>query len=412
MSDDVVCSVVNPYALVDAIADNPVSWDRVSDPGAYLEAVLGQPPAKLFDPKLSSILYPSVQLLADGKVRMLNAVESRQRITQLVFDASARARGLSTLTSRLAVPAQMLLARLRATDDAVRVALLRGAFVESATGTPWNPAGLEWFDKGDYFEEGTEYRDPVQGALGDCYFIAALSAVAWAWPETIVHRNRTTGTNQQDFVDMVDFYASGAAKRVQASEKVPVKTGTHNWVYARSMENSEIWPAVYEKLFAKWRTNNTTDQPDYGPIAGGDPVGSCHALTNKAKFYNSTSGNTADQLWTKITERCASNTGAALVPLVAWTYSSGESSPDHVVYNEVNLVANHAYTVLGRMTTGSGTNLKRYVILRNPWGTHGALGGTAATSGAWNAITLGIEGVFGLQVETFKRYYAGFGGVA
>jgi hypothetical protein len=33
-------------------------------------------------------------------------------------------------------------------------------------------------DPGRFFNEATEFFDPVQGAVANCYYIAALSAVA------------------------------------------------------------------------------------------------------------------------------------------------------------------------------------------------------------------------------------------
>ena len=49
-----------------------------------------------------------------------------------------------------------------------------------------------WEDKGSFFREGTEATDPLQRGLADCYFIAALTSVAWARPYIIAHKNRTT----------------------------------------------------------------------------------------------------------------------------------------------------------------------------------------------------------------------------
>ena len=90
---------------------------------------------------------------------------------------------------------------------------------------------------------------------------AALSAVAWSRPYVIMQRSRATGAAAASFVDRIDFY-SGGLKTMEVSERVPLVTSTNAWIYARSSEAGEIWPAVYEKAFAKWKTNDATDEPN------------------------------------------------------------------------------------------------------------------------------------------------------
>ena len=99
--------------------------------------------------------------------------------------------------------------------------------------------------------------------------------------------------------------------------------------------------------------------------------------------------------------------------MVASTYSSGESSPDKVVYGEVNLAANHAYSILGV----AYHNCKRYIMLRNPWANTEA-SSEILTADYWspyrdelgNPIPLAEDdGVFGIHVETFKKYFKSWG---
>jgi hypothetical protein len=104
--------------------------------------------------------------------------------------------------------------------------------------------------------------------------------------------------------------------------------------------------------------------------------------------------------------------------MVAWTYSSSKASPDKVNYSNANLVANHAYSILG----WDYRNGKRYLILRNPWAQTEASTGILTGSwtawdapyyggpGWWRTISLSQnDGVFGLEVGVFKKYFAGLG---
>jgi len=357
--------VINPYALAEVMLKRKVNWKRVNAP-QLLEKTLGTAYENLFDPKHDSPLYAGLNL-------------NRKTMAMERTDIPSAAKG-----------AHRALLDVRATTV--------------------------WVDPGDFFEEGTELTDPVQGAVGDCYFIAALSAVAWARPYVIAQRNRATGTGQQNFVDMIEFFKAGKATKVEVTELCPLQAPGNTYIYARSSEAGEIWPAVYEKAYAKWRTSDPGDQPNYASIAGGDPVGAIVQLTNLAPTYIGNASLTAHDIWQKV--RANSISMKTFNPMVAWTYSTSPS-PD-VNYNTAHLVANHAYTVLG----WAFANNQEYVVLRNPWGTYegtlNVLGGAWVAwdqpyyggTGFWRTISMATaDGVFALSSDTFKKYFAGFGWV-
>jgi hypothetical protein len=90
----------------------------------------------------------------------------------------------------------------------------------------------------------------------------------------------------------------------------------------------------------------------------------------------------------------------------------GALFPNKVDYAGANLVANHAYSILGIWET----HKRQYVVLRNPWGYHeGSLNvatGTWSTQETWGtaSLTLPGSGVFALEIHTFREYFMGFGG--
>jgi hypothetical protein len=176
---------INPYALAEVILKKRVNWKRVRDPQKLLEDTLGHPYEKLFDPIHGSPLYAG--LVFDKETKMMIRTDS-----------------------------------VLETDSSVAAA------VET------------WVDLGDFFEEGTEMTDPIQGALGDCYLIAALSSVAWARPYIIAQRNRATGPGQQQFVDMIEFFYGGKWTQVEVTELLPVVPPSNVLKYARSSEIGEI----------------------------------------------------------------------------------------------------------------------------------------------------------------------------
>ena len=163
--------VINPYALAEVMMKRRINWNRIASPQNLLEKTLGMPYEKLFDPKFESPLYAGLKV-----------------------DPS--------------------------TKNIVRTELPPSNAIEALIEVGATPV---WQDPGDFFEEGTELTDPIQGAVANCYYIAALSSIAWARPYVIAQRNRATSTGQQVFVDMIEFYKSGKAEKVEVTELLPLQ---------------------------------------------------------------------------------------------------------------------------------------------------------------------------------------------
>ncbi|CBE68371.1 MAG: hypothetical protein F9K13_02590 [Candidatus Methylomirabilis oxygeniifera] len=380
--------LANPYALAELAVGRRVNWKSITDHEAFVEKTLGVSIDKLCAPVAGNLMLSGA---ADSH-KVLADIHERKADRNVAFRSHAKAGPVETMLAKLSPEAQ---ARI--------IAALAGA--EKGEGPQYTPPGSEWADPGDYFEEGAEFLDPVQGGLGDCYFIAALSAVAWSRPYVIALRQRATGTNQQDFLDRIDFYSNGT-KSMEVTERVPLVKGTHAWIYARSAEAGEIWPAVYEKAFAKWKTNDTTDEPNYGPISGGWPVQATTELTNLAGVTKTCSALTADQVWSSVRSNCLSY--RTINPMTAWTFCV---TPAPVDYTGTGIVGYHAYTILG----WAFVNNIRYIVLRNPWGHNGpvinSLAGnwSAYDQSFWRSVPLNSGGVFAIPVDTFKKYYWQFG---
>ncbi|MFM2119875.1 MAG: hypothetical protein RL722_1343 [Pseudomonadota bacterium] len=440
-----VGAAINPYALASLVQGQAIDWRCVEDKPRMLERILGAPYEELFDPRFGGPLYTGQSLGADGlvparspllDVRPPSAVNDVE--TQALGDLSGVAT-LADLLGRLGVqkPEQVLLRRAdwphagrielslavpeparlaqlssRYTPDLVRSISVDAKFlVDLLQG--WTPPGGHWADAGRFFDETAEFFDPIQGAVANCYFIAALSAVAWALPTRIAQMTRATGQGQQQFVDVLRFYKPDSGgqldREIEVTETVPL-TAWDAPFYARSSEAGEVWPAVYEKAYAKLKTNVQNDHPDITATAWGDPVWATAQLTGGSRAYHATAAHTADQLWTLLRSNCLG--GRTFRPMTAWTYASGADAPDRVDYASAAVVGAHAYTVLG----WDYRNGQRYILIRNPWGnTEPTVGSLDATSYLWDVswwrpIALKpVDGVFAMEIATFKRYFAGFG---
>ena len=213
----------------------------------------------------------------------------------------------------------------------------------------YHPDGLSWTDGGRFYNEGTEFLDPVQGQVGDCYFIAAMSSVAWSMPFTIVDRNRATALDNESFRHQIGFTGNNGVETVEVTDRVLLNSwgGTE---FARSNEAGEVWPAVYEKAYAKWRLGEPTDYPAIPNIAGGDPSIACRQLTGLNDYRNWHNSFTATQILDLVKAHTAN--GRTTTPMVAWTYGDDVNDPNDaadIAYRDANVVAGHAYSVLGWM---------------------------------------------------------------
>jgi hypothetical protein len=306
----------------------------------------------------------------------------------------------------LVLPAPAALSK-KITNTAVTKPIFDLAVAE----TPWPPPGTTWKDIGDFFKDSTEFNDPIQGPVGNCYLIAALAAIAWADPYHIIQRTRATSPT--DHTNGIQFYSrpshrhNGPTGLVEVTDKVLAKGSPPTPVYCHSYDMGEIWPAVYEKAYAKWTTGDTTDTPNIIKTAGGDPVAAIAQITNGTAFYYGTKARTADAIFSIV--RSNSVGYKTVHPMVAWTYAAAGSG----IYVGPNIAGNHAYTILGWATRFG----RSYIVLRNPWGwiepsgSNTLQGVVSFLDGSfWRPIsTIANDGIFALEISSFKTYYAGLG---
>jgi hypothetical protein len=440
------CAVINPYALADLVSGQRIPWNDIPDPQRVLEQILATAYEELFDPKFGGPLYAGLKLTENNELVQerspLLDVQSRkdgddtkpggleslgqfQTLAELARledfksilnwpvlcgDLSRYAR----LQISLQLPQQLRTLQLgnALSSDVIRSIVFDPKLVANLD-TGWTPPGAHWATAGAFFHETAEFFDPVQGAVANCYYIAALSAIAWATPFRIAHLTRATGVSQPQFNDQINFYKpdSGGTldQAIEVSESLPTTAGG-NLIYCRSSEAGETWPAVYEKAFAKLVTGTATDMPDITRTAWGDCVAATAKLNGGARHYWNTANESADDLWQILRSNCRSY--RTFNPMTAWTYSSGDASPDHVDYSSAHVVGSHCYTVLG----WAYRNCRRWIVLRNPWGnteaTASVLDATISMYDVswWRPITLkDNDGVFAMEIGAFKKYFAGFG---
>ncbi len=215
------------------------------------------------------------------------------------------------------------------------------------------------------FNDGPEYSDIHQGAVGDCYFLAALSSLADQNPTAI--RQMITPLGDGTFA--VRFFRNSQAVYVRIDADLPTYSNG-SLVYAGLSADNEMWAALAEKAYAFFRTG----QNSYASLNSGNMGTVYYEVTSKGATAMGTSGTTA----TIATALTAALSAGKAISVGSY---SGISGP---------IVGGHAYVVKSVSTTGAGT----FVTLYNPWGVDGR--SYDSNSG---------DGLLVLSIADFKKYF-------
>lgn len=279
-----------------------------------------------------------------------------------------------------------------------------------------------WLSVGEITPQGGyDALDPLQGAVGDCYLISAMTSIVWSRPgllETLVRRlgDGPHGTTRYSV-------------RIRGEEQIiddtfPISPFFFIPMYAFSNRQDAMWPALIEKAYAAWRTRDRTGTPNiaannalyFGADVREDarrsvsngiasvefPAGD---LVGGQIFWWVTYFRSGEACWRKISEKCNQTTGKTNTPMQAGTYVAegevfGIIGPSDIV--DRGFVPGHAYSILGVSTS------PKAVILRNPWGSYVPDASMRpAALRQWNRlnVTGDYHGVFAVTPEAFARYF-------
>ena len=109
----------------------------------------------------------------------------------------------------------------------------------------------ELFPQGfEVFVGGCDPCDINQGALGDCYFLAAISSLAEV-AGRVEERFKITATNEAG-IYLVTLFLNGVETPVIVDDHFPARFNGKCWVpcYSSTKEN-ELWVMLLEKAWAK-----------------------------------------------------------------------------------------------------------------------------------------------------------------
>lgn len=226
----------------------------------------------------------------------------------------------------------------------------------------------------EVFADAIEPNDIRQGALGDCWFLCAISAIA-EFPDLVrdLFPSWSHSVNQTG-VYTVRFCKNGLWKNVRVDDFFPCYPGAGP-IYSKSHGN-ELWVLLMEKAYAKLHGSYEAIKSGYAYEAMIDLTGAPYRII---RFQDE-----------EVEEQIAS--GKLFDMLRDYdmqNFIMSASTPGEDVYTETGkkpdkastgLVGGHAYTLIAVKKTSKGDLL---VKLRNPWGHMEWTGDWSDNSSKW-----------------------------
>mmetsp|Transcript_19084 Transcript_19084/g.34702 ORF Transcript_19084/g.34702 Transcript_19084/m.34702 type:complete len:608 (+) Transcript_19084:2716-4539(+) len=259
---------------------------------------------------------------------------------------------------------------------------------------------LEWKRIDEVFRQpikvfdSIEPGDILQGALGDCYFLSALSAIA-EFPHRI-KRLFDTQEFEPAGCYIVSMLETGCVRDMIVDDYFPVDRSGRPAFSGPKVESgvSELWVVILEKAYANRFGSYDSIQAGFTEDVLRDLTGApCETVLVDDP-----------RLWEKTMD--GEHKGYIL------TAASGGEEDEQDATNEIGLVGLHAYSVIKAAEVPTRRGVEKLLKIRNPWGSTEWQGDWSDSSPLWTPeIQRELEwenvndGTFWMRLEDFTQWF-------
>uniref|UniRef100_A0AAY5KUA5 Calpain 6 n=1 Tax=Esox lucius TaxID=8010 RepID=A0AAY5KUA5_ESOLU len=267
------------------------------------------------------------------------------------------------------------------------------------------------------FVDGISSDDLNQGALGNCWFVAACSCLALKpdlWHKVIPHwKEQEWDSKQPDNYAGIfhfRFWVFGEWLDVVVDDRLP--TINDELIYCHSKANNEFWSALLEKAYAKLSgCYESLDGGNTGDAVVDFSGAVAEAINLEAEAFYKDENKMTQSLKSQLSckQGCQTLYSPRLSPLQA-------SPTEREARMACGLMKGHAYSVTAVKKVRLGHGLVAYfqnetiplIRMRNPWGKVEWNGPWSDSSAEWEKVGSKERGNLGITVKDDGEFWMAF----